>query len=68
MPNIKAIQQALKEEKVDGWLFLTDILHRDPIAYRVLGIGEILAKRRWFYWVPVKGEPRTGSSKSRCLD
>jgi Xaa-Pro dipeptidase len=57
MPNIKAIQQALKEEKVDGWLFY-DILHRDPIAYRVLGIGEILAKRRWFYWVPTKGEPR----------
>lgn len=57
MPNIQAIQAALREQKLDGWLFY-DILHRDPIAYRVLGLGHVLAKRRWFYMIPARGEPR----------
>ncbi len=57
MLNIKAIQSALAEQKLDGWLFY-DILHRDPIAYRVLGLDHALAKRRWFYLIPAKGEPR----------
>ena len=57
MPNIQAIQTALREQKLDGWLFY-DILHRDPIAYRVLGLDHVLAKRRWFYLIPAKGEPR----------
>jgi hypothetical protein len=57
MPNIAAIQSALCEQKLDGWLFY-DILHRDPIAYRVLGLGYVLAKRRWFYMIPAKGTPR----------
>src|SRR5690242_16513377 len=57
MPNIQAIQAALREQKLDGWLFY-DILHRDPIAYRVLGLGHVLAKRRWFYMIPAEGAPR----------
>ena len=57
MPNIEAIQSALAEQKLDGWLFY-DILHRDPIAYRVLGLDHALAKRRWFYMIPAKGSPR----------
>jgi Xaa-Pro dipeptidase len=57
MPNIDAIQKALRQQKIDGWLFY-DILHRDPIAYRVLGLDHALAKRRWFYLIPAKGEPR----------
>lgn len=57
MPDIKAIQQALREENIDGWLFY-DILHRDPIAYRVLGLNDAMAKRRWFYLIPAKGTPR----------
>jgi Xaa-Pro aminopeptidase len=57
MPNIQAIQAALREQELDGWLFY-DILHRDPIAYRVLGLDHVLAKRRWFYMIPAKGEPR----------
>ncbi len=51
------IQQALRERKLDGWLFY-DHHHRDPIAYRVLGLDEnALATRRWFYLVPGEGEP-----------
>jgi len=57
MPDIQAIQKALREEKMDGWLFY-DILHRDPIAYRVLGLHDAMAKRRWFYWIPAKGSPK----------
>ena len=57
MPDIEAIQEALRKQKIDGWLFY-DILHRDPIAYRVLGLDHAMAKRRWFYLVPAKGKPR----------
>src|ERR1700693_1335523 len=57
MPDIQAIQKALREEKIDGWLFY-DILHRDPISYRVLGLENCMAKRRWFYLIPSKGTPR----------
>src|ERR1700732_3304906 len=57
MPDIDAIQKALIQQKLDGWLFY-DILHRDPIAYRVLGLGHVIAKRRWFYLIPAKGAPR----------
>jgi Xaa-Pro aminopeptidase len=57
MPNIEAIQAALRQQKLDAWLFY-DILHRDPIAYRVLGLNHALAKRRWFYLIPAKGSPR----------
>ena len=30
MPDIEAIQSALRQQKIDGWLFY-DLLHRDPI-------------------------------------
>ena len=58
MPNIRAIQSELKANKIDGWLFC-DHHHRDPIANRVLGLGENgMATRRWFYFIPSRGEPR----------
>jgi Xaa-Pro dipeptidase len=57
MLNIKQVQKALREQGLDGWLFY-DILHRDPIAYRVLGLTHTMAKRRWFYMIPAKGSPR----------
>jgi len=57
MPNIPAIQKFLRRQKIDAWLFY-DILHRDPIAYRVLGLDHALAKRRWYYMIPATGAPR----------
>ncbi len=58
MPDIKAIQAELRAGKIDGWLFY-DHHHRDPIAGRVLGLGSNgLSTRRWFYFIPAKGEPR----------
>jgi len=58
MPDIKAIQAELRASKIDGWLFY-DHHHRDPIASRVLGLGENgMTSRRWFYYIPSRGEPR----------
>jgi Xaa-Pro dipeptidase len=58
MPDIKAIQAELKAGKMDGWLFY-DHHHRDPIAVRILGLGgNGMATRRWFYFIPSRGEPR----------
>ena len=56
--DLAAIQSALREHKLDGWLFY-DHHHRDPIAYRILGLDEkSFVSRRWFYYVPATGEPR----------
>src|SRR6201985_124018 len=56
--NLKNIQAALREQQVDGWLFY-DHHHRDPIAYRILGLSESLfVLRRWYYFIPAEGEPR----------
>ena len=35
--NVAAIQQALRDEKLDGWLFF-DHHFRDPLAYRILDL------------------------------
>jgi len=56
--NVGEIQEALREEKLDGWLFFDHHL-RDPLAYRVLGFhpaGHVT--RRWYYFIPAKGEPK----------
>lgn len=58
MADIKGIQAALRAAKIDGWLFY-DHHHRDPIAAHILGLAETaLVTRRWFYFIPAKGEPR----------
>jgi len=55
--NLPEIQAALREEGVDAWLFY-DHHHRDPIAYRVLGLpAGTMVTRRWYYLVPADGEP-----------
>ena len=52
------IQAALREAKIDSWLFY-DHHHRDPIAYRILGLDpESLVSRRWYYLIPAYGTPR----------
>jgi Xaa-Pro aminopeptidase len=55
--NLPAIQTALRERNIDAWLFY-DHHHRDPIAYRVLGVPQsLMVTRRWFYLIPAEGEP-----------
>lgn len=68
--NITSIQQALRERKIDGWL-LCDFHNRDHLAYRVLGLElNKMTTRRWFYYIPARGEPRklVHSVESRKLD
>ncbi len=55
---IKNIQEALRRNNVDGWLFF-DHHRRDPLAYEILRIPSgVEASRRWYYFVPASGEPR----------
>src|SRR4030095_14267043 len=55
--RVAEIQAALRDAKLDGWLFY-DLRHSDPLAYRILKLDEnMLASRRWFYYVPASGEP-----------
>jgi Xaa-Pro dipeptidase len=57
--DVPAVQQALIEEGLDGWL-LYDFQGLNPIAVRwpALDGGGHLATRRWFYLIPASGEPR----------
>ncbi|MGA9565755.1 MAG: aminopeptidase P family protein, partial [Candidatus Korobacteraceae bacterium] len=55
--NLTEIQAALRDGGHEAWLFY-DHHHRDPIAYRVLGLPpDRLTTRRWFYIIPANGEP-----------
>jgi Xaa-Pro dipeptidase len=55
--DLPAIQAALRERNIDAWLFY-DHHHRDPIAYRVLGLpSNTMVTRRWFYVIPAQGDP-----------
>jgi Xaa-Pro aminopeptidase len=56
--KIDEIQEALRAEGVDGWLF-TVFQQNDPISLRLLGVGgDHLVTRRCYYLVPANGEPR----------
>lgn len=54
--NLDAIQAALRDAQLDGWLFY-DHHRRDTIAYRVLGVEPQKCSRRWYYLIPSWGEP-----------
>lgn len=54
--DLAKIQEAVRRQGLDGWLFY-DFANRDPIAYRILGLPDKHTARRWYYWIPAKGEP-----------
>jgi Xaa-Pro dipeptidase len=55
--RVAAIQSALREARLDGWLFY-DFRRSDPLAYRILRLDDkSLTTRRWLYYVPATGEP-----------
>jgi Xaa-Pro aminopeptidase len=57
--SIPAVQGALREEGLDGWL-LYDFHGSNPIARRLTGLdnGGKMTTRRWYYLIPATGEPR----------
>ncbi len=54
--DLNAIQSALREAGLDGWLFY-DHHHRDPLAYRILKLTVPMCTRRWYYLIPSEGVP-----------
>src|SRR6266568_2761092 len=57
MMDLAAIQKALGEQGLDGWL-LYDLRGSNPIARAVIGFDERqIGTRRWFYLIPRAGEP-----------
>ncbi|HLZ57841.1 MAG TPA: hypothetical protein VKR06_12905, partial [Ktedonosporobacter sp.] len=55
--NLEHLQQAIRDEQIDGWLFY-DFRKSNLIAYQVLGLStEGMYSRRWFYFVPAQGTP-----------
>ena len=56
--QLEAIQSALREHALDGWLFY-DHHNRDPLGYRILGLPEGgHVTRRWYYFIPAQGDPK----------
>ncbi len=54
---IEAIQRALTEDGLDGWL-LYDFHGSNPIAQRLAGLEGRHVTRRWFYFIPRTGTPQ----------
>jgi Xaa-Pro aminopeptidase len=55
--DIPALQLALSEQQLDGWL-LYDFHGQNPTALTALGLGGHMLTRRWYYLVPSRGEPQ----------
>jgi Xaa-Pro aminopeptidase len=57
--KIPAVQRALREDRLDGWL-LYDFQGANPIAAALAGLAAPgrLATRRWYYLIPASGAPR----------
>jgi len=57
--DIAAVQAALREDGLDGWL-LYDFHGSNPIAARLAGLtnGAHMTTRRWYYLIPASGAPR----------
>jgi Xaa-Pro aminopeptidase len=56
--RVASIQAALRDQKIDGWLFY-DFWKRNEYAQRILDYPKhILNTRRFFYLIPAQGEPR----------
>src|SRR5437870_3792981 len=68
--QIGELQAKLVELGIDGWLFF-DFRQRNAIAYRALGLpNDLIATRRWYYYVPSSGEPSglVSALEARNLD
>src|SRR5262245_23733603 len=58
MFDLPAIQKALQEFGLDGWL-LYDFRGSNARARRILDFDpRQMGSRRWFYYIPARGEPQ----------
>ncbi|MCS6975465.1 MAG: M24 family metallopeptidase [Gemmatales bacterium] len=57
MFDLAAVQAALRDFDLDGWL-LADFRGSNVLARRIVDLeGKVPTSRRWFYFVPREGEP-----------
>ncbi len=57
MFNLPTVQSAIRDQGLDGWL-LYDFRGLNVLARRTLEIADgAMLTRRWFYFVPARGEP-----------
>ena len=67
MFDLAAVQSALHDEKVDGWL-LYDFRGLNVLARRIVGLAEDqMLSRRWFYFIPATGQPRSFATRSNRM-
>jgi Xaa-Pro aminopeptidase len=58
MFDVTAVQQALGQFGIDGWL-IYDFRGSNLLGRRVLGLpDQPVGSRRWFYYVPARGSPQ----------
>lgn len=58
MFDIDAIQSAIRDQNLDGWL-LYDFRGSNILAQRILQFAPgTMGSRRWMYFIPAKGTPR----------
>jgi Xaa-Pro aminopeptidase len=56
--KVERIQEALRAEGLDGWL-LYNFRGSNPFATKILSLPpHIMCTRRYYYFIPAKGEPR----------
>lgn len=57
MTRVDELQETLRAEHLDGWLFF-DFRHSNAVAVRVLELSpQAFFSRRWMYYVPATGTP-----------
>ena len=56
LARVSEIQTALQKEGLDGWLFY-DFRGSDILTPRILKTERLGGSRRWFYFLPAKGDP-----------
>ena len=55
--TLPQFQKFLREHRLDGWL-LYDFKQLNPFAHLFLPLPEGTFSRRWFYFLPAKGQPQ----------
>ncbi len=57
MFDLPAIQAAIREHGLDGWL-MYDFRGINILAARIAGTVDAHRSRRWFYYIPANGDPK----------
>ncbi|HTY36997.1 MAG TPA: aminopeptidase P family protein, partial [Bacteroidota bacterium] len=56
--TVRMIQEALREEQIDGWLFF-NFRGSNVFATRIINLPpHIMQTRRYFYFIPATGTPQ----------